>query len=234
LIHSITSHIAIVTSSLQSVAAMATAGLPLGNLLRMEPLDLADLPLHPALPSSPPPTRERVSAPGQPDSPALVNTSASRPDLVSFVTAVIQEASAFIDAVPGTFQSAGRKHSPPAVALVSLYKRMITTAELHGVFSSSATVSREVDRSKVRDEAWFARKSIHVNEAVDGTADWLEFDSGLRVNHSENEKQYTPDIYDTFKVLDWNEQLKDVAFEHGISEVTMYSKCSQHSHSSFC
>lgn len=54
--------------------------------------------------------------------------------------------------------------------------------------------------------ARFARKSTHTNESKLGTASWDEFDAGLRVRHSEHEAEYTPDVYDCFKVLDWDQE----------------------------
>ena len=55
----------------------------------------------------------------------------------------------------------------------------------------------------------FARKSTHTNKSELGTASWDEFDAGLRVRHSEHEAEYTPDVYDCFKVLDWDQEIND-------------------------
>lgn len=38
----------------------------------------------------------------------------------------------------------------------------------------------------------------------EGTADMTEFDKGLRQDHSKHEQEYTPDVYDAYKVLEWD------------------------------
>ena len=61
----------------------------------------------------------------------------------------------------------------------------------------------------------FARKSTHVHKPETGTATWEEFDSGLRVQHSEHEREYTPDVFDSFKVLDWDAETDALGDELG-------------------
>ena len=61
----------------------------------------------------------------------------------------------------------------------------------------------------------FSRKSTHINKPETGTATWEEFDSGLRVQHSEHEREYTPDVFDSFKVLDWNAETDALGDEVG-------------------
>ena len=61
----------------------------------------------------------------------------------------------------------------------------------------------------------FARKSTHFNKPELGTASWDEFDAGLRVQHSENEADYTPDVYDCFKVLDWDQETNEFGGDVG-------------------
>ena len=71
----------------------------------------------------------------------------------------------------------------------------------------------------------FARKSTHANKAEDGTATWEEFDNGLRVLHSEHERDYTPDVYDSHKVLDWDAETDALGEELGdYRDVKMSSK----------
>ena len=70
----------------------------------------------------------------------------------------------------------------------------------------------------------FARKSTHLNRSEFGTATWEEFDAGLRVNHSENEHDYTDDVFDSFKILDWDRETDRFGDELGkYSEVKMSS-----------
>ncbi|KAH0560019.1 hypothetical protein GP486_003464, partial [Trichoglossum hirsutum] len=57
--------------------------------------------------------------------------------------------------------------------------------------------------SKAATEYWFARDSTHFNVAEDGTATYEEFFRGLKENHSENEKEFTPNIKWAKKLLEW-------------------------------
>ena len=58
------------------------------------------------------------------------------------------------------------------------------------------------------NESWFARESLHENKAEEGTATWEEFDHGLRVDHSQHEKEYTPDVQDAHEIMNWDEELE--------------------------
>ena len=53
-------------------------------------------------------------------------------------------------------------------------------------------------------EAWFARRSKHEDKSEAGTASWAEFDAGLREQHSEHERDYTPGVMDAHKVCEWD------------------------------
>ena len=75
----------------------------------------------------------------------------------------------------------------------------------------------------------FARKSTHVNKAENGTATWKEFDGGLRVQHSEHEREYTPDVFDSFKVSDWDREIDALGDELGeYKDVKMSSMSLRH------
>lgn len=56
---------------------------------------------------------------------------------------------------------------------------------------------------------------MHVdsNTKGKGTANWWEFDEGLRHNHSLNEMAYTPDVFDARLVIDWNSDIQDIQLE---------------------
>ena len=55
------------------------------------------------------------------------------------------------------------------------------------------------------EENWFARRSCHSNQSEEGTATFSEFDEGLRQDHCKHEQDYTPDVYDHYEVLNWDE-----------------------------
>ena len=89
------------------------------------------------------------------------------------------------------------KLSPPSTAPVKLYAHDIAASQLPA----------EIRDAGAAPEAWFARESIHENAARDGSASWDEFDAGLRVDHSANEKDYTPGVIDAYEVMNWDSVL---------------------------
>ncbi|KAL9603369.1 MAG: hypothetical protein Q9219_001231 [cf. Caloplaca sp. 3 TL-2023] len=193
----------------------------LGNLVRLAPLDLDTLPCHPALELSVTRKRPRkesrasgatVSPPSAQKTTQTVNESEpstidvnGRPNIGPFIKAVLDEAVAFIDtSLPATFKQRSKKSSAPATAKVQLLEREITGPELAEVSWLDGKIPRympaDVEKS---GETWFARRSRHANRQAKGTARFSEFDYGLRVSHSEHEGEYTPDVFDVYKVLDW-------------------------------
>ncbi|MCJ1431748.1 hypothetical protein MMC27_001103 [Xylographa pallens] len=168
---------------------------PLGNLLRLHPLSLADLPSHPSLTNLSPTNNSSSSASPKPP---------PRPSLTTFLTALLSEATTFVDhTLPATFTvSSTSKTSPPAIAPVTLLKHTYAPSTLAAIPWRTSPVPRAV--APTSSEAWFARRSRHANARSTGTADWAEFDAGLREQHSEHERLYTPDVYDAHQVLDWD------------------------------
>ncbi|MCJ1397088.1 hypothetical protein MMC11_000280 [Xylographa trunciseda] len=171
---------------------------PLGNLVRLHPLSLDDLPSHPSLTDLPSTTSSRSSTSTAPQKPR------TRPSLTTFLTALLSEATTFIDhTLPATFAvSSTTKTSPPAIAPVTLLKHTYAASTLSTVPWTTSTVARAA--GPPASEAWFARRSRHADAASTGTAAWAEFDGGLRARHSANEQAYTPDVYDAHRVLAWD------------------------------
>jgi hypothetical protein len=87
--------------------------------------------------------------------------------------------------------------------------------------SSSNASSREGPVSRPRpttlhDEHWFTRRSIHEcisGKLTPGTASWEQFVFGLLKNHSANEQEFTPNLFDARKVIDWDGQVRKLAEE---------------------
>lgn len=192
----------------------------LGNLIRIAPLHLSELPTHPTLAqreggssNSGIHTKDR-SGDSDLSSQALKSVSAGdknqsqRPALLPFIKAVLDEACIFVDDImPQTFTGSGEKQSKPAAAKVKLLKREIGGHELSQVPWASSNIKRNSPKAVgTSREAWFARRSRHANRSDQGTADFPEFDLGLRVNHSEHEREYTPDVFDSYRVLDWDSE----------------------------
>lgn len=186
----------------------------LGNLIRLYPLTLGEVPNHPQFANVP-------------QTPKAMQESSTHPEIVPFLRAVLAEASTFIDTtVPSTFVKKQLKASKPAVAKVQLLQRTITPEELAQVPWTTSKLPRHVDPAKAaaKMEPWFARRSRHSNQSEDGTADYPEFDAGLRVEHSVKERMYTPNVFDSYKVLDWDADTKGLDIGDGWRDVDMSSK----------
>lgn len=140
--------------------------------------------------------------------------------LKSFVSKVLTEGVLFADkTIPQTFTATTTKASPPSSADVKSSKRKIAASEiLNGIKSE-----RGLDFAQSwRDEFWFARKSVHEPKEDMGTASWKEFVNGLLVNHSKNEADYTPNVFDCQCVCEWEgEELSQV---EGFEDVRMSSR----------
>ncbi len=179
---------------------------PLGNLVRLLPLHINELPAHPAFESL---VESHLSSNFKPD---------ERPNLISFMEEVLDQATMFIDdTLTNTFIERGLRSSPPSRAQVKLLSRGIGDAELQSIPWINSSIPRNWSANgKKPTEAWFARRSRHVNYKDEGTADLDDFDYGLRHDHSRHEQDYTPDVFDSYRVIDWDDQIKD-AFAKGAS-----------------
>lgn len=150
---------------------------PLGPLIRMRPLKPAELPSHLKL--------------------ASLQSSGTSPPIEQFVSAILDEGHDFLaNYMPAAFKVKGQnKPSPPSTAPVELLAHEVSAHDLP-----------EEGRTMGLGETWFARTSIHDNSAKEGTASWEEFDGGLRANHSQNERDYTPEVLDAHEILIWDEK----------------------------
>jgi hypothetical protein len=129
-----------------------------------------------------------------------------RPNLIPFIKAILDEATTFVDiTIPRTFFEGSLKSSSPSTAKVRLLKRTISGNELSQIPWERPRIPRKGPPGiKPPSEAWFARSSTHTNQNLKGSADFSEFDFALRADHSQHEREYTPDVFDDFKVLDWD------------------------------
>lgn len=189
---------------------------PLGNLVRLQPLHINELPAHPLFESL---LKDPKNTPnGSTPSHVTKIDSTERPNLISFVEEVLDQATLFVDdTLPNTFKEGSLKSSAPSEAQVRLLSRSIGEADIRSVPWVNSSIPRNwSSNGRKPTEAWFARRSRHANHSGDGTVDFDEFDFGLRQDHSKHEQDYTPDVFDSYKVLDWNEQIKS-AMDHGSS-----------------
>ncbi|MCJ1307853.1 hypothetical protein MMC25_001501 [Agyrium rufum] len=198
-----------------------TSSPPLGNLVRLVPLSLSEIPAHPSIPDS---------------------TTGQKPPLAKFIIAVLNEAVSFSDhSVPSKFTSSGTKSSQPSTSKVEILKHTIPSSELAKIpWNSSSSTNSDTDTGTETvaiprpasspsgvEENWFVRSSAHENKKAAGTAVWEEFDEGLRVDHNEKEAAYTPELFDANKVLDWDGETAGMELEGRFSGVQMriYEMC---------
>ena len=192
---------------------MSSAGL--GNLCRLKPLHINELPFHPKLPSST--SSEQVS----------------RPSLAHFIGQALQEGHNFALGGFDAFKSKSHKQSDPSSSQVEILSRSISPSTIdqldghaEGVQSNDGVSRQWSGAGKSPGEYWVMRRSRHPNSRRKGTASFEEFDKALRQNHSENEMAYTPDIYDCPEVLNWDEQIKSFEDQNGRAISDTYSDIS--------
>ncbi|KAL8928286.1 MAG: hypothetical protein Q9208_001996 [Pyrenodesmia sp. 3 TL-2023] len=198
----------------------------LGNLLRLEPFKLEELPALGELESIAVPQpkskqkhaeeedhvgEDSTVAPGALSkvtetirSGASTLNADRRPAMRPFIKAILDQAVTFTDEIfPFSCSPFAEKSSPPSRAKVQLLKRDGNPPWFTKIPWGLSKVPRDMPQDlDSMGEGWFARKSRHANRQEKGTARFSEFDYGLRVEHCEHEGQYTPDIFDTYKVLE--------------------------------
>lgn len=120
---------------------------------------------------------------------SLSNETTSKTSLQSFAAESLNQGSAFLDkelSEGGHFKPKG-KEKP---AGISKGKVQVYSFDRPG-------------GSYGKNEAWFARVSKHDGKREKGSAEFGEFDFGLREEHSLHEKDYTPDVFDAYCVVDY-------------------------------
>ena len=107
---------------------------PLGNLVRLLPLHINELPAHPAIESLVSNPSEQPTSVGSSPSQAGKVEASERPNLISFMEEILDQATIFIDdTLPATFKEGGLKKSAPATAKVRLLSRNISMAEIQAI-----------------------------------------------------------------------------------------------------
>ncbi|RDI82381.1 hypothetical protein Vi05172_g7729 [Venturia inaequalis] len=131
----------------------------------------------------------------------LKNVSETLPTLRDFCASVITEGRQLSETDLAThFIPDGKKTSSPAKAEVHLSKW-------------TRKYDDPSDASKQAAEYWFARHSEH----KDPDPTWDDFVRGLYENHSENEAEYTPDVYDCREVCRWDVDAGEIEGMEGVT-----------------
>ncbi|KAI0446738.1 hypothetical protein F4803DRAFT_502263 [Xylaria telfairii] len=137
----------------------------------------------------------------------LPSATAGLDELKPFVASILKEALPFIDdAAPKTsssdakklWKSKGGKSSADSTAKVEVLERVISAKELQAV------ASKHDIKSKVEEETWAARLSVHEDAAKKGTASWDEFEHSFRLEHGKTEMAFTPDVIGANEAQRWD------------------------------
>ncbi|KAL2413062.1 hypothetical protein ABEF95_003845 [Exophiala dermatitidis] len=154
--------------------------------------------------------------------------------LSTFLTQLLSDGRAFLSpsTFSRRFKHHSSKKSPPAASPVEVLDWSVPASTLHKVQRSSSAPAQKVSSSTptssnakgapsipvsrltppsstLDPEYWVARRSIHrdissKSTTQPGHASWAEFVFGLRDNHSKNECEFTPGLYDARCVVDWS------------------------------
>ena len=96
-------------------------------------MHINELPAHPSLESpigTPSGTTKSARSPSRPGE----DDSSERPDLITFMEEVLDQAAIFVDdTLPATFIEGALKKSPPATAKVRLLSRNISAGEIEAI-----------------------------------------------------------------------------------------------------
>ena len=110
----------------------------------------------------------------------------------------------------GTWRFMDTKYFFNSHGAVHMYERMVTASELRNRVKTN-TISSELARTL--PEVWFLRRSIHQNDAVNGSASWEEFEQCFKDDHAKYEKAYTPTVSKTTRLHEWNCSGMDVEID---------------------
>ncbi|KAI1749406.1 hypothetical protein F4782DRAFT_513711 [Xylaria castorea] len=137
----------------------------------------------------------------------LPSATAGVEELKPFFASILKEALPFIDgAAPKTsssdakklWKSKGAKSSPESAAKVEVLERVISAKELQAIASKHGI------KSKVDEETWAVRLSVHEDAAKKGTASWEEFDHSFRLEHGKTEMAFTPNVIGANEAQRWD------------------------------
>lgn len=175
---------------------------PLGSLIRLCLRSSEQLPYHALLHSRPHITDDLNPPITDKDGAELYE----QPSLEAFLKEILNEATQFMDDLPSTFLEGNLKSLPPPIADVRSLSRAIPRAQLAEIPPKHTPAIRlgSPHAASKTGETWFARRSRHLNQKQDGTADFHEFSYGIRIEHSEHERDYSPNVCGAVKIVEWD------------------------------
>ena len=155
----------------------------------------------------------------------VAQSSRSAPDIRSFLSDLLEEAEEFMPSSKEDYQKYNKFLK--TYDNVDLYQRKIKGSQLQHIVQKGSNSERRFEEVKrlVGGEEWLSRWSKHQSLTIQehGTASFDEFRAYIKDNHSENEKEYTPNVVDAFRILDWNHETKGLVLGK-YHNITMGSK----------
>ncbi|KAK8088906.1 hypothetical protein PG997_003867 [Apiospora hydei] len=160
----------------------------------------------------------------------LPSPTASSDDLAPFLVSILQEALPFIDsaaprrsrcddpssaaaaattaaATKNPWKPKGVKTSPAdSAAPVEVSERVVGAGELETVVARAllSDETRKKTQSRLGNEVWACRRSVHADAAQKGTASWAEFVRCFRDEHAAAEDGFTPAVVAACEALSWD------------------------------
>jgi hypothetical protein len=165
--------------------------------IRLDPaLQPSELPHHDSLAAlQQPPSDDTSASPPLPPPP---------PAPAAFAMALLGQARDFLQSSLPGFAAKSSKRSPPSLAPVEVLQRTIVGGSGGGGGESNGDTPPPPASGAAAKEYWVARRSKHGGKKEKGDATWEEFVAGLKENHSEHERDYTPGVKDAVKVCSWS------------------------------
>jgi hypothetical protein len=144
----------------------------------------------------------------------LPPTTAAADDLAPFLISILQEAVPFIDSVtpknpdagpPGwdkLWKAKGIKSYPNSTAKVEVRERVVPVPELELIVARNGLEHGQ--DGKIPPETWACRRSVHEDNAKNGTACWDEFVRCFKERHAESEEEFTPTVIGAREAMVWD------------------------------
>ena len=189
---------------------------PHEHLIRLEPLPVDCLPARPAL------KRRSSEGEGRPTLLDFAREVLRQGDSVirSLLVAAARHDGRIVVDDPST------RHPPPppdppstswvhagwksdGQTPIHIFRRRVDRVQLAAMAmaGSNRAIARppwDPNRRHSKGETWLARVSVHDDAPRSDTAPWAEFVQSLKYKHAEHQREYTPDIYASHQVLEWD------------------------------
>ena len=191
-------------------------GGPHEHLVRLEPLPVDCLPAHPAL------TQGSSEGEGRPTPVDFAREVLQQGDsVIRSLLVAAQPQGGRMGFEDGSTSRRRRRHrstswvrtgskTSDGQTSIQTFRRQVHRAQLAAIAmaGSNCAIARpawDPNRRYSEGETWLSRVSVHDDDATrSDTASWAEFVHGLKREHAKHEREYTPNVYASHQVLEWD------------------------------